>query len=148
MKEYLVKCKSGYEGTVKANNAKEARVLASKMVNAPDKIIGVVLRPMEKLRGVPKKYGEQTVPMNFRVPLSQKKAVRELVAGHLQQFQDKKIETQSDIKAKKTWTLHPTTISGPPIESVKIKFNEPVIVGDGWTVRNEATGFHWKFKSK
>jgi hypothetical protein len=148
MKEYLVKCKSGYEGTVKANNAKEARVLASKMVNAPDKVTGVVLRPMEKRRGVPKKYGEQTVPMNFRVPMSQKKAVRELVAVHLQQFQEKKIETQTDVKAKKTWTLHPTQQFGPGVTSIKIVFDQPVVMGEAWLVKNEATGFHWKFKSK
>jgi hypothetical protein len=94
------------------------------------------------------KYGEATENITIRVPMSQKKAVRELVAGHLQQFQEKKIETQSDVKAKKTWTLYPTEGSGPSIESVKIKFNEPVIVGDDWTIRNDVTGFHWKLKSK
>jgi hypothetical protein len=94
------------------------------------------------------KYGEATENITIRVPWSQKQAVRELVAGHLQQFQDKKIETQSDVKAKKTWMLYPLDSSGPSIESVKIKFNEPVIVGEVWTFRNDVTGFHWKFKSK
>jgi len=105
------------------------------------------MKQKPKRRGVPKKYGEQTVPMNFRVPVSQKSAIRELVAGHLQQFQDKKIETQSDVKAKKMWTLHPTQQSGPGITSIKIQFDEPVVMGEGWLVKNEATGFNWKLKS-
>ncbi len=98
--------------------------------------------------GAPSKYGEATTNMNFRVPESQKTAVRELVAGHLQQFQEKKIETQSDVKAKKTWTLHPTQQSGPGVTSIKIVFDQPVVMGDAWLVKNEATGFHWKLKSK
>jgi hypothetical protein len=94
------------------------------------------------------KYGEATENITIRVPGSQKQAVRELVAGHLQQFQEKKIETQSDVKAKKTWTLHPTQQSGPGVTSIKIVFVQPVVMGEAWLVKNEATGFHWKFKSK
>ncbi len=100
-----------------------------------------------KRRGVPKKYGEPTENITIRVPASKKPEVRKLVADHLAQYQDKKIETQSDIKAKKTWTLHPDQQSGPGVTSIKIVFDEPVVMGEVWLVKNEATGFHWKFKS-
>lgn len=94
------------------------------------------------------KYGEATQNVTFRLPVSQVQRIRGFVAEQLEKFKEQKIETQSDVKAKKTWTLEETIRSGPALESVKIKFSEPVILGDDWVIRNEATGFHWKAKAK